>query len=275
MRKTFYELLNEREFSAYNEYEKLLNLFFIEKSVAVNRYLDTVENYIDNNYFRTLPFVGSISSVQELFNELHLKYARDDLDDLFLLCETLLALLPESEIEKDSRFRRQANSIFKNIEYILAKTGHEISEDRDGNKIITIKNKATMLAAEIVEDEEVSFDLIEYNHFALKGDLTTKRKILSTIGIYIEPILRDRTFKESKYKDLISDTGFVFNNFHIRHNNKQGAKSQEYIENIDDSELETWYDKAYDLALAVIITYECRKSQDQLSELKRTYHWKT
>ena len=116
MRKTFYELLNEREFSAYNEYEKLLNLFFIEKSVAVNRYLDTVENYIDNNYFRTLPFVGSISSVQELFNELHLKYARDDLDDLFLLCETLLALLPESEIEKDSRFRRQANSIFKNIE---------------------------------------------------------------------------------------------------------------------------------------------------------------
>ncbi len=275
MRKTFYELLESKEFIVSEEYERLYNLFFTEKCVGVGRYYNTVCAYIDYEYFRELKFRGTAIDLAELIQDIDLPDASDQLDDLYLLCEFLLAVLPSDKTSKDRDLLKQANTIFDNIIYILERTNHELKKDKNGNLIVVSKNQSAILAAEIVEDTNVSFDLIEYNHYALKGNLEKKKKILTSIGLYIEPILNNRVLKDSMYKNLLSDTGFVFNNFHIRHNNMVGPKTQEYTKSLNGSELEKWYDKAYDLAIAVIIAAECSSIHDELGELKKNYTWKT
>lgn len=275
-RKNFYDLLSNMKFSYTDEYSALICLFKEEKCVW-NRYsYVSVFEYVDNHYFRSLPFRGSYLNVSALMNDLKLYDAPFvNLDSLFLLCEFLIAILPEEIIKHNADLEKQAQVIFENIFSILEKTNHKLFEIEENKFIVVENNKAATQAAEIVEDDNVSFDLIKYNHYALKGNLSEKKKILTSIGVYIEPILSNKTFRDSMYKNLLSDTRFVFNNFHIRHNNLTGPKAQEYTQSLKDDELENWYDKAYDLAIAVIIATECLPVQEELSELKKNYKWKT
>ena len=108
-----------------------------------------------------------------------------------------------------------------------------------------------------------------------KGDLDKKRKILASLGGYVEPTLKSRVLQNSGYKQLESDIGFVLNNFNIRHNNKTGAKAQDYIISCSDKELEGWYDKAYNMLVAVIIINEHISVQQELAEIKSKYKWKS
>ena len=275
MRKTFYELLESKEFNVSEEYEKLWFLFNEERRVVLNRYLNTISAYIDDKYFRELPFRGTATTLNELIEDINLPEYTEHLDDLYLLCEFLTAVLPPEKTNRNQDLLNQANTIRSNISYILEQTNHALKEDKNGNLIVVSKNQSAVLAAEIVKDDEVSFDLIEYNHYALRGNLSEKKKILSSIGLYIEPLLNNRELKNTVYKDLLSDTRFVFNNLHIRHNNLTGPKAQDYTQTLKDDELEKWYDKAYDLAIAVIITAECLPVQNEIGELKKNYKWKT
>ena len=135
------------------------------------------------------------------------------------------------------------------------------------------KNKAATLAAQLVDDEVVAFELIEYNHFALKGDLEGKKKLLFSLAAYIEPILKSKVLQKSGYKQLESDAGFLFNNFHIRHNNKVGAKAQDYITTVKDAKLEEWYDKAYEVALSVIIINDYLTIGQDIADIKSKHVW--
>ena len=158
----------------------------------------------------------------------------------------------------------------------MEQTNHELkrSPKYNNNYIIVEKNKATTLAAEIVEDDETAYDLIEYNHYALKGDLETKKKILATLGTYIEPILLSKVLSNNGYGKLESNAGFMLNNFHIRHNNKEGTKANDYIVAINDDDLETLYDKTYDAILSVIIINEHIPVSKEIKSLKETYTFK-
>ncbi len=277
MRKNFYEILSEMQFDVSREYATLLRLFQVEATVPMGGYIQPLAVYVDKVYFRTLPFRGGFVSLNEMMSAIPIKPGTRNLDDLFVLCEFLVALLPEKRLIEDGLIRKQGMTIIENIFYILDKTNHELTQlpGSDERMIITEKNKGTTLAVEIVGDAEIAIDLIEYNHFALKGDLSAKKKILSSIGMYIEPILRSKALQNAGYRKLESDTGFVFNNFHIRHNNKEGAKAQDYVLTLSNEELEDWYDKAYEMAISVIIINDHLPTESKLAELKRNYHWKT
>ena len=70
MRKTFYELLKSKKFSVSKEYEKLWFLFDGERSVGLNGYYNTLSAYVDDTYFRELPFRGSATSLNELIDDI-------------------------------------------------------------------------------------------------------------------------------------------------------------------------------------------------------------
>lgn len=276
MRTNFYELLSKREFNARAEYDSLWHLLMTENNVVLNSYYRPLSAYIDACYFRELACRGSFTNLSELMKAVGLdEYHTVDIDHLLLFCEFLVAVLPEDMAKKHFRIEDQRNTILGNIHYILEQTNHEFIVNADGNWIIVEKNKAATLAAELVEEKTIAFDIIEYNHFALKGHLDEKRKILVSIAAYVEPILKSRSLSKAGYKQLESDAGFIFNNFHIRHNNKSGPKAQDYIINLSDNELEEWYDKAYEIALSVIIINDCLTIGAELSELKTKYTWRT
>lgn len=276
MRKNFYDLLAERAFNPQREYATLWSLFCAEDCYYTTYSAKSMSEWVDMEVFRKLPFRGSFASLTEMMNEFNLKERSVvTLDKLFLFCELLYAVLPAHNIAYDADLFAQRRTIFENIDYILARTNHEWKKSSNGNTIIVEKNKAATLAAELVDDATIAFDIIEYNHFALKGHLAEKKKLLVSIAAHIEPILKSRALQNAGYKQLESDAGFVLNNFHIRHNNKEGAKAQDYIKTLSDNELEEWYDHAYELMLSIIIINDYLAVGKELADLKTKYNWKT
>ena len=276
MRRNFYKLLSERSFDAKKEYAALWKLFCVEQcnTSAFSPY--PMVAWINDKYFRDLPFRGSFVSLEDMMDELGIQ-ARSavNIDKLFLFCELLYAVLPGRGMTKDPKIINLKNTILQNIGYILEHTNHEFAKDPNGNTIIVEKNKAATLASQLANDDVVAFELIEYNHFALKGDLEGKKRLLFSIAAYIEPILKSKVLQNNGYKQLESDAGFLFNNFHIRQNNKVGSKAQDYITTVKDPDLEEWYDKAYELALSVIIINDYLTIKQDIVDIKSKYTWRS
>ena len=281
VRRNIYDTLDNREFSISQEYWKLYSLFAMEKKPYWGYGSDLpLKEYINKAYFRDLECRGSFLSIDSMMQELHINNTGKTTDDLLTLCEFIMAVTPSKQINKSLFAEKQMKTIEGNIVYILDKTNHMLlnlcGTDYAYPKYVIIeKNKAATEAAELVEDENTAIELLEYNRFSLNGDLAEKRRILSSIALYIEPLLKSRKLQKAGYGQLESDAGFLANNFHIRHNNKTGAKANEYIVGLADDDLEYWYDKAYNVFLNVITLREQIETSSELNMLKGNYHWKT
>ena len=85
---------------------------------------------------------------------------------------------------------------------ILEKANYEAVElpDNKKRKVIVSKNSAAVLAIEIVEDTATATNIFEYNHFAIKGYLEGKRRILNAIATYVEPMLKVKNSKIQRIK---------------------------------------------------------------------------
>jgi hypothetical protein len=143
-----------------------------------------------------------------------------------------------------------------------------------GDRVLLYPENATLeKAIESCEDEDVQWEMIRYVREKL--GLSEKRKVLTELGNHIEPILKSRALQNAGYKQLESDVGFMLNNFHVRHNNKNGAKAQDYIVSLNDTQLEEWYDKLYNAILAVIIINDHIPTQTGIESLKKTYNWRS
>lgn len=276
MRRNFYELLADRRFDVQKEYSNLWHLFCVEKCHHTSYNSFPLNYWVNSTLFRDFSFRGSFTSLKEMMDEFGIQEKTLVTEDtLFLFCELLYAVLPAYSGYYTMSINQQRKTIYENINYILERSNHQMVKDPNGNYIVVEKNKAATLAAQLVDDEEIAFELIEYNHFALKGDLEGKKKLLFSIAAHIEPILKSHVLQKAGYKQLESDAGFLFNNFHIRHNNKTGAKAQDYIVSIHDADLEEWYDKAYEVALSVIIINDYLSIGKDIADIKSKYTWKT
>ena len=277
VRKTLYERLGSFGVNVHDEYDALIILLKYECGVVYSHVHHTLIDYINEFYFRRLPsqFRAPYLSVEEMMDALELGDESNSLDKLFLLSELLIALLPDEYISRNDDVHQQAITIVTNIMAFLEKLNYEILEAEEDRYIIVAKNPATTQAVEIVEDTPTSIALIEYNHYALKGNLEEKRRVLTALGSYIEPILRSRVLQKAGYTQLESDVGFMLNCFHVRHNNKVGAKAQDYIVSLNDTQLEEWYDKIYNAILSVIIINDHIPTQQDVTNLKKAYNWRT
>lgn len=273
-RKNLYEILSNMNFNAFNESNALLDLFKNEKQLYDGYYRKSLMQYIDNSFFRDMSIRGTYINIETMMTELQIFHPTSNLDDLFVLCEFLIHLFSYHKL-----FSRKANEqvevILKNIDVIMDKTNHTLHKIGKNQFIVVKRNVASIETAEIVTDEHISNEIMRYNHFAIKGDLEEKRQILNNIGQYLEPILKSRKLGQAGYKEIESNMGFLLNNLHIRHNNKEGAKTQDYTKGLNNVELEEWYNKIYDLSLIVIMLNEHLPVQEEIKSLKKDYHWKT
>lgn len=273
-RKNLFELLSNMNFDIYTESNTLLELFKREQNVYNGLYRESLMQYIDKNFFRDMPIRGTSISIEKTMSDLRIINSSSNIDNLFLLCEFLVHLFSYHK-SFSRKATEQAETILNNIDVIMDKTNHTLHKVGDNQFIVVKKNVASIETAEIVTDEHISNEIMRYNHFAVNGDLEEKRQILNNISQYVEPILKSRKLGQAGYKEIESNMGFMLNNLHIRHNNKEGAKAQEYTMKLSNSELEDWYNKIYDLSLIVIMLNEHISIQEEIQSLKKDYHWKT
>ena len=114
-RKTLYQKLDSLGVTVATEYNALIRLLKIERNIFSYRFYSLIE-YINNNYFRDLPadFRTPYLTVEDMMKDLGLKDSSSSLDDLFLLSEMLIAILPEKHTRKKRRFTPTSqNNLFK------------------------------------------------------------------------------------------------------------------------------------------------------------------
>ena len=139
-----------------------------------------------------------------------------------------------------------------------------VFEDKE-QVILVEKNAATTAVAEIVEDEFV-YDVLEYNHHTLKGNLDRKQRILKILADKFEEI---RPQLKSINGTLESNTAYLLNKMNIRHNNMAGKNVIPYVRDMSKEDLETWYDETYQMILLSILEVDNIERNKKVKELKQ------
>ena len=132
--------------------------------------------------------------------------------------------------------------------------------------MITEKNAAVTAVAECV-DEELAYQIVKYNHYTLKGDISKKKEILLKLGSELEPKRKQLSPINSQ---LETNIFFMLNNLNIRHNNrsKKDKNYKEYVAKMKKNKLEEWYDELYQMMLLAMLELEQVERNQKINELK-------
>lgn len=156
----------------------------------------------------------------------------------------------------------------ENVFDVINSMNYETRIFEDEEKVILVeKNEAATAVAEIIEPE-LANEVIQYNHYLMKGNIEGKKRILKVLADKIEP-MRAEFKKLQKYKELESDIGFLLNKMNIRHNNIEGKNAIDYVKNLSEEEMENWYDETYQLILLCILEYNNIERTKKIIELKK------
>ena len=149
------------------------------------------------------------------------------------------------------------HKIEMHIESCMEDVGYKKAE-RDGIIIFVENNQAAISISEIVEPQ-LSYSVLEYNHYKLKGNLDRKKDILKNMADSIE---HERNALKSINSNFTSDLFQLFNKF-IRHDNSDNN----YISSMSDSEIEKIYDDIYQMWLLAKLQLEQADRNDKIREI--------
>lgn len=108
---------------------------------------------------------------------------------------------------------------------------------------------------------EISYKVLEYNHYTMKGDIARKKETVRILADQLEPKRADLT---AINKELASNVFFMFNNMNIRHNNStEGDKNyREVVAKMTQDELEIGTMKHISCACWLFGIGQCGKNKE-------------
>ena len=272
VRQNYFDILNRMEFDPQRELKNLMDLLEMErnfKSIYYETSLNSAisDNFLDypnrstfTNYSQMIEFVGS-----NIYNTT---------EQLFVFSELLVDIfcnLAEKFTKEESSF---IQVIFDNITRFLELSNHELITLENGDKIIVEKNVYASEVSQIISETNIqdAIKVLEYNHFANKGNIQRKKEILIALANYLEPFRRELNNSE-ELKDIMKVNNQkviafeklfeMYNNFGLRHNN-----SNQYHLDLADDELEQWYDDIYTSTLFVILSMDESRILSKLKTLR-------
>lgn len=186
-------------------------------------------------------------------------------ENLFYLLIIKYKVLDDSDYEVPKDFELMV----QNSHLLIERLNYKITLlEKEEKVLLTPKNPSATAVAELSTDE-TALAILKYHHASLKGDLGEKKNLLYQISLEYEPLLQSPI---EGYKDFFEKVNALLNNLHIRHNNKAKENNKNKVINIDDQELEKWYDELYQLLLfCVLIKDNLERKNDVdkfLKELK-------
>ena len=179
-----------------------------------------------------------------------------------------------AEVRDHTSLIDQYDKLRERILYSLDKTNHEWKTLQDDNIIIVEKNVYASEVSQIVSETNIedAIKVLEYNHFSNKGNIQRKKEILISLANYLEP-LRDESNAFEELKEVMKVNGKkiiaveqlfgMYNNLGLRHNN-----DKQYHLNMNDEELEQWYDDIYTSTLFVILSMDESRILSKLKTLR-------
>ncbi|MCB4939356.1 hypothetical protein LGW97_03670 [Streptococcus mutans] len=283
-RQNYFELIQNMEFDANKEFEIISRLISEKKLPFLSAFSSlSIQEVFNINFllylkYRKIQFI-SYSEVKEYFEN-----SMNGTERLFSYIEFIIDL--NSFLEKNqekliksvpynfSNISYSFREIEDRINYSLDKTNYELVELDNGNQIIVEKNAYASRVSQIVSETNIqeAMKVLEYNHFANKGNIQRKQEILISLANYLEP-LRDELNSAEELKEVLKVNNKkiiateklfeMYNQFGLRHNN-----NKQYHTDMTKEELEQWYDDIYTSTLFVVLSLDEARVLSKLNQFK-------
>ncbi len=266
------------------EFNRLDTLFSSIKCIYATldkvKYSFTMRELIDHFYFSQWANRGhclNLSDFLETFDYeeklLDIPYDEETFIDLMELFYNLYQLINENIKERSLTIRSSSDyDLFKKIlddilEYNNLTTYYNSQLEQ---MLITRKDEAVTAVVEIEEDSSLAFEIVQYNHHALKGDIAKKKAILFKLGAQLEPKRKEL----DRISPRLSENIFTFlNNLNIRHNNIEpgNSKHKQCVVDMKPEELENWYDELYQMILLARLELDNVERMKKADELRKNF----
>lgn len=281
LRKSIFDLVTEKLDMEGDTY-RLVTMADKEQTLCIgkNTYY-SLYKFVDEFCFRDWGYRSRYMNLDDFLEALdygELVYnAKFDIDDHLTLIELIYNLwnIAHNKFEdKDFKGNLKWCGNFYHIkdvmDDILEEYNHAVYTNEAKDYFIVVENKAEVTAtAEIMPTDNLSFDVIKYNHRSLKGDIGAKKSILIALGAELEP---KRKMLQGINKKLSEDIFFMLNNINVRHNNcaeSDPAKYKEYVARMTSEQLEECYDELYQMILLAFLLLDNEDRSVRVSDLKK------
>lgn len=272
MRKNFAEVLKDAHIDIKKEYQKLYSMLFDPNIETKRKTLISMHDEL-GNVFHTFRLRGTCLTINEFDSKFGFEFQMDpenfSIDSLISICEYMYNMLTAYQSGVDNwKFTKIINVHFclSQIMAVIETVGY-MSALENGFTIFVEKSPVAMSVAETLP-ESASYKVIAYNHHSMKGNLEGKKNILFLLSGILEP-------KRPKLKEIdpgfTSDLFYAFNNFNIRHNNADSDGKRHFsqvIANMNNAELEYWYDETYQMCLLAFLRLEQAERKLKFDDVK-------
>lgn len=170
---------------------------------------------------------------------------------------------------KDFGFEEKFKVIQGKILYIMGKMHYRFLR-KNGYYTITDSSPIVRNVAEI-SDEETAFKLLSYNEVENANNIEHKRQILKYLANITEPITKDYDKKSGDKYELYNNLDFALNNLNIRHNNIKGKNENDFIKNVNECDLISYYDDTFNLIVSVLAMNNSEQSFNNIEKIRSTF----
>ena len=268
-RRNFAQILKEAKVDIRREYDRLYSLFYLNKAFQLNNSMLSLRDYCAC-FFYSLPFRGTCLNLDDFddFYGFNFEKVPTDFDLNYLLsfCEYSYNLAVYmnptnySILASFTTYNQQPQFYVQQVMKVVDAIGYMITkqDDSDDMSIVVAKSPATMAVAE-VSDPKMAYKVLEYNHYALKGNLDRKLSILKVFADEIEP----RRAELKKIPGSVESELFQMLQKFIRHNNRDNP----VIAAMSDDEIEAVYDDIYQMWLLAMLELDNVERKKRAKEL--------
>ena len=275
-RKNIFEIV-AGDFDVSREISRIKRLFEAEYTVSIE-YLNhcTVLSFVKSVGFSHWKNRGRCVDTDDFLGLLGYKElwktAQSNLQDMLTLIEIVYNFWHIADAHTSSKYcydqyGRDFNLLKKIMDDCLSHYNYKGEYFPELEQLIIIEDKPeTTAVAEIVE-KEISYKVLRYNHYMLRGDLQAKKDILLALGSDLEP-MRDQI--RTIDSDLEDGIFYILNNLDLRHNNTTAGdkKYKQAVAEMDDATLESWYDELYQMMLLAYLQLDQVERNNKVKALK-------
>ena len=261
-RKNIFEILDDK-YDIKVEINKIDSLFsnaLLYVNNGFQQQQGNIEAVVGELLFYAWKQRRTCLTCQEMRNKLNIDLEKYDTVSILVRLEYYLNIINLANTKLTFPNFQKSQQFFmleENIKILLDHLNYKCLNIPKEDKIMLVpKNPAATSVAEI-SSKDTALAILMYNHSSLKGDLSQKRNLLLKIYLEYEKLLKKGIAGFSEYFDK---TRGLVNKLNIKHNNKKE------IENLDNKQLEEWYDELYQLLLFCVLIKDNKDRKDKAKE---------